>query len=92
MADFVKDAFDQAEMKDMEKELNAWKDLDPEEMKRAMLAAILAAGPIDMTRLIILAQKENLEDFLHSYENTLMMAGFSMGYQAGRQSMLEDTK
>lgn len=92
MSDFAHDAFAQIEIEELNREISAWKNIHPDEMKKAMLAAIVAVGPIDMARLILLVQKEGMEDFMHSYENTLIMAGFSLGYAAGRESMLGDTK
>ena len=92
MSDFVHDAFAQAESEELKKEISAWKNISPDEMKKAMLAAIVAAGPIDMAKLILLVEKAGLADVTHTYENCLMMAGFSLGYAAGRESMMEDGK
>lgn len=89
MDKFSKDAFDKAEKQRLEAEANAWASV-PEIEKRAIdKAALLAAGTIDSAALIALAIKHGLVETLHSYAYHCMMGGFSLGYKAGQESMLE---
>lgn len=92
MDKFVKDAFNDAYKADIEKECEAWSRVTINEKKASLTAAILTTGPKEMAGMIEKIVSPGLDTLLHSYEESLMMAGFSMGYSAGRESMLEETK
>jgi hypothetical protein len=56
----------------------------------AVVATALAACFPDISKIIGYAMKNGLEDVLHKYEEHLIMGGFSLGYKAGQQSMLNN--
>ena len=49
----------------------------------------MMTGP-DIVKLLEYAMKNGLEDALHKYEKCLLMGGFSIGYKAGQESMLNN--
>lgn len=89
MDKFSKDAFDKAEKQRLDAEANAWASVQDHEKIAVDKAALLAAGAIDSAMLITLAAKHDLVNVLHSYAYHCMMGGFSLGYKAGQESMLE---
>ena len=92
MDDFAKEAFTKAEHDELMKECDAWGNVSRDEKKIAMTASIVSVGTEEMSKLITLILKAGMDDVMHAYENALMMGGFSLGYKAGRESMLEDVK
>ena len=89
MDKFTQHAFMQAEMRDAEREANAWKDISVEDIRSTELAALIACGIKEAATLINTAKERGLENTLRSYATHMMMGGFSIGFKAGRKSMLE---
>ena len=89
MDKFARDAFNKAEELRSNKEATAWCNVDKGAKASVILAAALASGH-DIVKIIDSVMKAGLEQALHEYENYLMMGGFSLGYKAGQQSMLNN--
>ena len=89
MDKFGKDAFKKAEEQRLYAEANAWCAVPEIERRAVDKAALLAAGLAESAMLILAVEKVGLTDTLHSYAIHCMMGGFSLGYKAGQESMLE---
>lgn len=91
MDKFTQDAFNQAEKQRLEGEATAWSETATSAKSAVIAASLLVCFP-DIVKLIEYAQKNGHVDVLHKYEEHLIMGGFSVGYEAGQKSMLEDGK
>jgi len=85
---FAKDAFEKAEAQRLNAEAEAWAGVAKAALASAVGVAIFHAG-MDMVKVIEFVNKSGLANALHEYEYALMMGGFSLGYKAGQESMLE---
>ena len=89
MDKFAQDAFNKAEAQRLEGEATAWSETG-KDTKAAVLAVALMVCFPDIVKLLEYAMKNGLEDALNKYEERLLMGGFSRGYKAGQQSMLNN--
>lgn len=89
MDKFSQDAFQKAEQQRLDAEANAWCNVDKGTMISVVLTSLITAGP-DIVKLIDLVTKQGLVDALHEFEHRLLMGGFSLGYKAGQESMLNN--
>lgn len=89
MDKFAQDAFKKAEQQRLDAEATAWAEIPQSTKISTITTALLMTGP-DIVKLLEYAMKNGLEDALHKYEKCLLMGGFSIGYKAGQESMLNN--
>lgn len=92
MANYGDDVFKNVMEENLKKEAEAYDSLSNKEKSESHLAALLAIGIVESGKLIKAAKDAGCEDTLHEYAKYMFMAGFKMGYEKGRLSMLEDAK
>lgn len=92
MANYGDDVLKNVMEENLKKEAEAYGSISNKEKSACHLAALLAIGVVESSKLIKAARDAGCEDTLHEYANYMFMAGFNMGYEKGRLSMLEDAK
>lgn len=92
MANYGEDVMKNVMDENLKKEAEAYDSISNKEKSAFHLAALLAIGVVESGKLIKAARDAGCEDTLHEYAKYMFMAGFKMGYEKGRLSMLEDAK
>ena len=90
MDKFVEEAFKQVDNAIVEKAASAFDKVIKENRFAITFSSCVSVGVTDMARLIRAVKGAGLESVLREYENYLLAGGFKYGFQAGRESMLED--
>ena len=92
MANYGDDVMKNVMEENLKKEAEAYDSLSNKEKSASHLAALLAIGVVESGKLIKEARDAGCEDTLHEYAKYMFIAGFKMGYEKGRLSMLEDAR
>lgn len=92
MANYGEDVMKNVMDENLKKKAEAYDSISNKEKSASLLAALLAIGVVESGKLIKAARDAGCEDTLHEYAKYMFMAGFKIGYEKGRLSMLEDAK
>ena len=76
-------------------ESEAWQEVTTtkrEELGGLELRCIMDAGMAPMAKIVKFAQENGLDKVVHIYAVNMTMAGFGLGYRAGKEAMLGKIK
>lgn len=76
-------------------ESEAWQEVTTnkrEEFGGLELRCIMDAGIVPIAKIVKFAKENGLDKALHDYAVNMTMAGFGLGYRAGKEAMLNKIK
>lgn len=92
MANYGDDVLKNVMEENLKKEAEAYGSISNKDKKSILLASLLTIGVVESGKFIKAAKDAGCEYTLHKFSDYMFMSGFSMGYEKGRLSMLEDAK